>query len=158
MFISGFELSSRLVPLIKIANKSDCLKHQDHKPQMAVTFWGKNVMQYSRITYIKKLTCTNLWNYISASGNHLCFVGDNSLFRDLIDDINFAILPVKKKCLRDTFSCDLDVTKAVRLRIVKKKQGGVISYPDFSLSHARTGTNQLHPTVNMLERCNKKIT
>ena len=49
-------------------------------------------------------------------------MGDNSLFRGLIDDIEFAILPVKN-FLRDTFSCDLNVTNAVRARIVRKNKG-----------------------------------
>ena len=49
-------------------------------------------------------------------------MGDNSLFRGLIDDIEFAILPVKK-LFADTFSCDLNVTNAVRARIVRKNKG-----------------------------------
>ena len=43
-------------------------------------------------------------------------MGDNSLFRGLIDDIE------SKNFLRDTFSCDLKVN-ALRARVVRKNKG-----------------------------------
>ena len=48
-------------------------------------------------------------------------MGDYPLSMDPIDD------------MRDTVSCDLDVDKTVRARILGKNRG-VFSYPDFTLS------------------------